>query len=170
MTKRISAADLPAKYQGQVAAQLYKGSAGVGGPCKFLLSPKLKALLSKADPCPVARPLRQSAGGLNKLEQAFLGHLPADSIHSTVLTQAITLKIANGCRYTPDFVLTGGAPNDPLTPPCWWGTLLRAYEVKGFMRDDAAVKLKVAASLYPWIAFHLVTRKKGVWQITPVLP
>jgi len=49
-------------------------------------------------------------------------------------------------------------------------TECRAYEVKGFMRDDAAVKLKVAASLYPWIKFHLVTRKKGEWIIQEVLP
>lgn len=38
-------------------------------------------------------------------------------------------------------------------------------------RDDAAVKLKVAARTFPWIAFHLVTKRKGGgWDIQAVLP
>lgn len=103
--------------------------------------------------------LRQNASGLNKLEQSFKEYLGVNlGPLVPILDQCITLKIANGCRYTPDFIARGQMGR------------LGAYEVKGFMRDDAAVKLKVAASLYPWIKFHLVSRKKGAWLIQEILP
>lgn len=138
----ISAADLPAKYQGQVAAQLYPQDrpAAVG-------------------PKPAKPRIRQQAGdGLNKTERAFLGHLKRQDGGARIYPQAITLKLANGCRYTPDFVATNEFS-------------ISAYEVKGFMRDDAAVKLKVAAHAYPWITFHLATKRKGGgWDVQKVLP
>lgn len=116
-------------------------------------------------PKPVSSPIRQKAGPqLNKLELAFLERLKRTYPGFEPMAQAITLKLANGCRYTPDFVVV----RFPEIKEEW--ATIDAYEVKGFMRDDANVKLKVAASLYPWIAFHLVQRKKGIWQITPVLP
>lgn len=140
---RLTLADLSPKFQAQVAAQLR----GVAHPRTLSVAvvPDL--------PAQVAAPqrIRQNRMGLNKTETAFRGYL--ESVHTSerVYSQAITLGIANGCRYTPDFVVRRG------------GELiqLEAYEVKGFMRDDAAIKLKVAASLYPWIKFHLVTKRKG---------
>jgi hypothetical protein len=40
------------------------------------------------------------------------------------------------------------------------------------MRDDAAVKIKVAATAFPWITFHLVTKLPGGgaagWSISEV--
>ncbi len=39
------------------------------------------------------------------------------------------------------------------------------HEVKGFMRDDAAVKLKVAAKMHPWWTFRLVKKSKKGWDI-----
>jgi hypothetical protein len=154
---------LPRKYQGQAAAQMWKGAVKPvfeDGP----IATNDPGMAAKAVSLPVA-PLRQKAGdGLNKLERAFLGHLRAicEGSGAQIYPQSITLKLANGCRFTVDFVAAAGRLPEM--------SMCKAYEVKGFMRDDAAVKLKVAASLYPWIAFHLVTRKKGVWQITPVLP
>ena len=42
------------------------------------------------------------------------------------------------------------------------------------MRDDAAVKLKVAAALYPQFIFFLVTKRAkklgGDWDVQEVLP
>jgi hypothetical protein len=111
--------------------------------------------------------IRQNSAGLNKTEQAFKEHLEAkyddDLIApNQILSQAVTLKLGNGVRYTPDFMLFWTDSSNASSPTAW--------EVKGFIRDDAAVKLKVAASQYPWIKFHLVTRKKGEWQIERVLP
>lgn len=117
--------------------------------------------------------IRQNSAGLNKTEQAFSGHLRQSAMANdetavTVLPpQAITLRLGNGVRYTPDFVTV---EDEPLEDAAGYAQTLRAYEVKGFMRDDAAVKLKVAASAYPWIKFHLVTKAGNGWDIQEVLP
>ena len=156
MPARLTAASLPRRYQQQVVEQLYGKPAPYPGedwPAKHV-------------PLPATAPLRQAHVGLNKTESAFLGHLKATyGPLQPVLAQSVTLKLANGVRYTPDFIVIQAPVFEPDVKTC-----LIAYEVKGFMRDDAAVKLKVAASAYPWIAFNLVVRKKGKWQITPVLP
>jgi hypothetical protein len=59
-------------------------------------------------------------------------------------------RLADNTFYTPDFmvVMADG--------------LLEAHEVKGFWEDDARVKIKVAASLFP-IQFTGVTYQKKVW-------
>jgi hypothetical protein len=84
---------------------------------------------------------------LNKTERAFLTHLRITK-QCAIHIQDMTLKLGHDCRYTPDFVTF-----DPLT----------AWEVKGFMRDDAAVKLRVAARMFPCIKFVLVTKQNGAW-------
>jgi hypothetical protein len=123
---------------------------------------------------PVKKRLRQNATGLNKTEAAFLATLKAGGIAEAsdgtdvLPPQSITLRIGNGVRYTPDFFTVG---HEPIEDAAGNAQTLRAYEVKGFMRDDAAVKLKVAASLYPWIKFHLVSKRKGGgWDVQEVLP
>ncbi len=116
----------------------------------------------KGAPVPAAAPkkrLRQSTATLNKTEQAFLDFLTATYPRDAIFTQAMTLRIANGCRYTPDFMLCSSTGK-------WF-----AYEVKGFMRDDAAVKIKVAAAMFSRIKFFLVTRHRGgEWKLQKVLP
>lgn len=92
---------------------------------------------------------------LNKLERAWLTNLRACN-YPLLWIQSITLKLGDDCRYTPDFVV--------LTPD---GKLV-AYETKGFMRDDALVKIKVAARQFPMIGFVVVRREKGVWHQTEV--
>lgn len=65
--------------------------------------------------------------------------------------EGITLKLADDTRYTPDlFVLE----NDGQC---------RFEEIKGFMRDDALVKIKVAAALFPFrfVMYTLRPKKDG---------
>lgn len=130
---RLTLADLPARYQAQVTGQ--------------------------AKPAPIVKPmLRQSAAPkLNKTEAAWGDYLRAYFPGSIVHAQEITLRIANGCRYTPDFSVI-----HKDAPPTF-------FEVKGHMRDDAAVKIKVAAAQFPAWAFWLVWRKAGQWQQQRVL-
>ena len=66
--------------------------------------------------------------------------------------EAVKLRLADTTFYTPDFM---ALENDGS---------VTFYEVKGFWRDDARVKFKVAAALYPCFRFVAVTRKKGQWQ------
>lgn len=67
----------------------------------------------------------------------------------------MNLRLTKVTFYRPDFlVLT----ND---------NELIIYETKGFMRDDANVKIKVAANLYPF-RFILVQKIKGQWIETEI--
>lgn len=69
--------------------------------------------------------------------------------------EAIRLVLADKTSYTPDFlvVLADGT--------------VELHEVKGFMRDDANVKLKVCARLYPF-PIRLVRRHGKGWSATEV--
>lgn len=68
--------------------------------------------------------------------------------------QPITLRLAKNTTYTPDFLL--------IYPSGW----LWFDEIKGFERDDAVVKFKVAAELYPGFRFRMVKLIKREWVIT----
>lgn len=100
---------------------------------------------------------------LNKLERAWLQELrrrtvPYPTRH--VLIQAITLKLAFDTRYTPDFAIAdvcGGVTFYETKGPQFW--------------DDAKVKLKVSARMFPCFIFFLVTRSKdGQWKEEIVNP
>lgn len=103
--------------------------------------------------------LRQSSKEKNKLEQAVEDRLrqwfgPASKIRF----QEITLKLANGLRYTPDFHVTNKEHRDLF------------FEAKGFMRDDAAAKIKMAARQFDHWVFILIWREKGQWHQQVMLP
>jgi hypothetical protein len=94
--------------------------------------------------------------GMNKLERAFWERLQqAEGQH---YREGLTFRLAGRTRYTPDFatMVLHATDHRGLVITCW--------EVKGFMRDDAAVKLKVVADLFPAIRFVLVTRERRRWQ------
>lgn len=98
---------------------------------------------------------------LNKLEKSFYAYLQMLK-YPWVGVQCITLKLADDTRYTPDFSTLG--PNGEF----------QFYETKGFFRDDAKVKLKIAARQFRMFQFHLVYKKKvkegGGWDISIVKP
>ncbi len=94
---------------------------------------------------------------MNKLEEDY-GHELERQGRGRQYAQTITLRLANGLRYTPDWAI----PSERLF-----------IEVKGpFARDDAICKLKSAAHEHPWAHFWLVWRDKhtGAWQTQVVLP
>jgi hypothetical protein len=112
-----------------------------------------------AESAPAKKRLRQnSEPKLNATEKEFERVLADRFSDCFRTTQAVTFRLGNGVRYTPDFVLFS-----PI------GGTVDAYEVKGYMRDDAAVKLKVAAALYPFIVWRLVWKEDGRWQEQVVL-
>ena len=75
-----------------------------------------------------------------------------------IRVHAFTLNLAFDCRYTPDFSYVD--ENGVLT----------FEEVKGFRRDDAMVKLRVAARMFREFRFRLVSLKKDCWQTQEVKP
>jgi hypothetical protein len=109
-----------------------------------------KAGVSVADSTDVAR--------LNKTERAYYLHLQNVVLVNWIGVQNLTLKLADDCRYTPDFIVVR------------FSGAIEAHEVKGFWRDDAKVKIKVAARLFPWIRFIVVQKINGDWKQTPVKP
>ena len=90
-------------------------------------------------------------GGMNKLEATYAMSLEAKKRAGKIVLwryERVTLKLADDTRYTPDFYVLELDGSVSLV------------EVKGFMRDDALVKLKVAASQFPEFRFYLW--QKGV--------
>jgi len=61
----------------------------------------------------------------------------------------------NATTYTPDFLVV-------------YPDRFVFYEVKGFYRDDAIVKSKVTAEMYPWFEWQVVFWKKGNWEFKRV--
>ena len=111
---------------------------------------------SKPLPVAPAPPSKAPDDGMNKLERAFWERLQeAEGQH---YREGLAFRLAGRTRYTPDFVtmVIHAADSRGLVVTCW--------EVKGFMRDDAAVKLKVAADMYTAFRMVLVTRERRAWQ------
>lgn len=110
---------------------------------------------------PMKDALRQKKKGPNKTELAFAEHLALKHPTIPIEHEPFVMKLGNGVRYIPDFFLCIG--QQPTV-----------YEVKGFMREDAAAKIKMAASKFKWIQFNLVFKRTkaqgGGWEVQRVLP
>ena len=94
--------------------------------------------------------------GMNKWESQWAAVLTARGEQWEY--EALKLRIGpNGgrCWFTVDFLTTTRH-----------GDRLVVYEVKGFMRDDARVKLLAAVREYPQFCFRLVTKRRGEWVET----
>lgn len=97
-------------------------------------------------------------GVMNKTERAYSDRL-------TLLQRAGEIRgwsyeprkftLARRTTYTPDFEVVTNSGK------------LEYHEVKGFMREDANVKLKVAAAMFPH-RFYLVKKVRGGWKVTEV--
>lgn len=113
---------------------------------------------------PTATRIRQqSKPPLNKLELEWLGHLKL-SPTLRVRIQALTFKLANGVKYTPDFVTT----HLDMERRC---SVITGWEVKGkHAWDDAIVKIKIAAHEWPEITWKMVWKENGNWKQQTILP
>lgn len=95
----------------------------------------------------------------SKLEAQYAQYLDALKYGKELRTwvyEPLKFRLADRCWYTPDFLVV---QNDGA---------LELHEVKGWMREDANVKLKVVARLFPWFTFKLVTRSRHlyIWRFT----
>ena len=74
--------------------------------------------------------------------------------------EAINLRLADRTFYKPDFLVINQAGQ------------IEFHEVKGFWRDDARVKIKVAANQFPFFTFTAVqwNRKARQWQFEIIQP
>lgn len=94
--------------------------------------------------------------GMNKTEALYANELRLREQASEIVWyrfESLKLRLADKTWYCPDFLVV--FPDGRM----------EFHEVKGFWRDDARVKIKVAAEQYPMFRFIAVSRKKGGWQI-----
>jgi len=97
---------------------------------------------------------RLKAGALNKTEQAYADRLQIMKNVGQIAWfkfEGIKLRLADNTFYTADFavMLADGT--------------IELHEVKGYWTDDARVKIKVAADLYPFrfVAVRAQTKRDG---------
>lgn len=89
---------------------------------------------------------------MNKWEQQYLQHLLSLPGVVSASYEPLTLRLADRTGYTPDFlvVMADGS--------------VQFHEVKGYSRDDAIVKFKVAAELYKNVFVMVRKGGAGSWE------
>jgi len=98
------------------------------------------------------------AGEMNGTERSYAALLESRRLAGEIVDywfERLTFKLADDCRYTPDFIVM--MPDGEL----------QAHEVKGFFREDALIKIKVAAQQFPFTfiaVFKLSKRDGGGWK------
>jgi hypothetical protein len=107
-------------------------------------------------PVPPAPPEPKSPeDALNKTEKRFLAILKARG-HKRIGIQSLTLKLAFDCRYTPDFWTEQDGK-------------ITFWEIKGgFEREDAAIKIKMAAAQFPFFTFVKAVEIDRSWTESTV--
>lgn len=93
-------------------------------------------------------------GQMNETEAAYAQTLEYRRRLGEILWysfEGVTLKLATGCRYTPDFAVMLATGE------------LQMHEVKGYWQDDAKAKIKVAAEKFPmkFIAVYKQPKRSG---------
>lgn len=108
---------------------------------------------------------RLKAGAMNKSEAAYAQHLGLLQAAGDVVWfrfEGLKFRLADNTFYTPDFAVMRSDGS------------LEAHEVKGaraIFQDDAKVKIKVAAELYPvqfFACFPRKTKDGGGFDVEPV--
>ena len=97
---------------------------------------------------------RLKTGAMNKTESAYSQYLETLRHAGEIVWfkfEGVKLRLADNTFYTPDFVVMGA------------NGLIEMHEVKGFWLDDARVKIKIAADMYPFrfLAIKAKAKKNG---------
>lgn len=101
--------------------------------------------------------------GMNKWERDYAIVLDAERQAGKILSwefEGLSLKLGRGARFKPDFIVhrvtldSDGHSYD----------VIECREVKGKWREAARVRIKVAASKYPWCRFIAVSKDGAGWK------
>lgn len=102
---------------------------------------------------------RMKTGERNKTEAAYETMLESLRMVGEVAWykfEGVKLRLADNTFYTPDFAVMRNTG------------MMEMHEVKGFWQDDARVKIKLAAELYPFRFIAARPRAKkdgGGWEV-----
>lgn len=102
---------------------------------------------------------RLKTGEMNKTEAAYAEHLKHLEHRGDILWwkfEGMKFRLADLTFYTPDFNIMKAD-----------GHLVH-HEIKGFFQEDAKVKIKVVASMYPFEFVVVRKGKQGIWNLQPV--
>ena len=98
---------------------------------------------------------------MNSWESRYADHLTMllkfNKIRHFAL-EAVKIRLAKRTWYTPDFHVIQNDSSHEF------------HEVKGFWRDDARVKVKVAAENNRWAKFVIVTVKETWFEFEEIVP
>ena len=105
------------------------------------------------------RARQHTPGRMNKTEEKYAKEM----LETRILAGEVVaywfdshkLRLADNTWYTPDFMVQLASGE------------IEYHEIKGHWEDDARVKIKVAASLYPF-RFLAVRRVKGQWAFEEI--
>lgn len=94
---------------------------------------------------------------MNKTEARYAGQLELLKRSGQIVDyrfEKLNFKLANRTYYKPDFFIV-------------FKDHFEIHEVKGFLRDDANVKFKVAAEMFPWFKWKMVgwDAKNRTWVL-----
>lgn len=98
---------------------------------------------------------RHVPGEMNKTEEAYAAHLALKLAAGEIAWfrfESVKLKLAERTHLTIDFFVMTAAGD------------LEAHEVKGFWEEDARVKVKVAAEMYPFRFLAVQRAPGGGWK------
>jgi len=101
---------------------------------------------------------------MNKLEEKYANYLEGLKVLGEIEDykyEPIALRLARRTTYTPDFMVM-----------LLDGTL-EFHETKGFWEEDARVKIKVAANMFPFRFLAIKEKPKksgGGWDIEEIKP
>lgn len=106
----------------------------------------------KCDANETAKPEVKASPYRSKLEASFAQHLDALQHGGAIKAwryEPMRLILAPKTSYCPDFLVEQADGSIVL------------IEVKGYWREDAKIKIKVAARMFPWWDFYVYSRPKG---------
>lgn len=136
---RLTSADvsrLPARYRDQVRAALAEDV-------------RRPAAQPPPTPPPPADPMN---GTERRYAECILEPMKRKGLILEWRFEGVRLRLARRTHYTPDFLVVRPGPTFEL------------HEVKGLWRDDARVKIKIAAERFPWFQFFAVRWDAGQWS------
>ena len=139
------------------------------------ISPDLLARISCKQPAGAVEPAPKSRcpvhlpGVMNKGEARYRDHLAALVLAGEVRAfafEAVTLRLGERSRYTPDFMVY------------MRDTTIEFHEVKGrkgagfYATEDAMKAIKAAAAMFPWWTFRIVWPSEGglAWKMKEIRP
>ena len=92
----------------------------------------------------------QKPHGMNKDEAEYACILEMMKRSGDIIDykfESVKFTLADRTTYMPDFIVI-------------FPGHIEFHEIKGFLRDDANVKFKVAATLFPWFVFKMLRRNR----------